>query len=338
MRVSASRSPVLQLLDEALSSERLAAALDLDDPEMAAVVERALGAPVRDTFRQRGKELRARLFALSWELAGGEGHPPTALAYLVEILHAGSLVVDDIEDDSVERRGAPALHRVHGTPVALNAANWLYCWAPALLETLALPAHVELVVQRRVAKTMLRCHYGQSLDLGVPVTEVPQARVMATVRTTTRLKTASLFELAVSLGALTAGADAAIERPLVAFARAFGVFLQMLDDQSGVARRIDKGREDVGKARLTWPWAWLAEDLDATTFERLQAQQREVVAGKRATDDVVRALGSALGDRGRTLASMEIGGAFAALACGMRHTPLLEQLRAEIESVERSFA
>src|SRR5512142_2931568 len=57
---------------------------------------------------------------------------PAELIGIVEGLHLGSLIIDDIEDESSTRRGGPTLHRQIGVPNALNAGNWLYFW-PALL-------------------------------------------------------------------------------------------------------------------------------------------------------------------------------------------------------------
>jgi hypothetical protein len=57
---------------------------------------------------------------------------------VVESLHAGSLIVDDIEDDSDLRRDAATLHRIYGVPVALNAGNWLYFWPQVLLSRIPL--------------------------------------------------------------------------------------------------------------------------------------------------------------------------------------------------------
>ena len=83
----------------------------------AHVWKQALGAPLESVLSRPGKEFRARLLTTSYLLAGGA--PPIAaeIPALLEILHAGSLVVDDIEDDSESRRGAPSLHVAYGTPV-----------------------------------------------------------------------------------------------------------------------------------------------------------------------------------------------------------------------------
>ena len=45
---------------------------------------------------------------------------------LIEHLHCASLIIDDIEDDSVQRRGKPCAHTVFGVDSAINAANLMY--------------------------------------------------------------------------------------------------------------------------------------------------------------------------------------------------------------------
>ncbi len=76
--------------------------------------EDSLLAPVREILSRPGKAIRASLVEAGYELIRpGETPPPAAVA-LVEILHAGSLIVDDIEDDSPVRRGGKAVHRIFG--------------------------------------------------------------------------------------------------------------------------------------------------------------------------------------------------------------------------------
>ena len=187
------------------------------------------------------------------------GHP-RELPLVVESLHAGSLIIDDIEDDSAFRRGAAALHRRHGVPVAINAANWLYFWAQVLLARLRLPDAARLLAHERLAECLMRCHEGQALDLTVRVDELPQAQVPAVVHAITRLKT----------GAPARARDLSRRHRRGRWWRAarrdrqvregVGVGLQMLDDVSGVLslERRHKAIEDLQQRRATWVWAWLA--------------------------------------------------------------------------------
>ena len=45
---------------------------------------------------------------------------------LIEMLHCASLIIDDIEDGSLMRRGQPCSHKVYGVDSAINAANLIY--------------------------------------------------------------------------------------------------------------------------------------------------------------------------------------------------------------------
>src|SRR6186997_813122 len=55
--------------------------------------EASLVGPLRDFFARPGKEFRARLVECGYKLGGGHGDPPVLLPWIVEILHAGSLIV-----------------------------------------------------------------------------------------------------------------------------------------------------------------------------------------------------------------------------------------------------
>eukprot|EP00939_MAST-03C_sp_MAST-3C-sp1_P004871 g4871.t1 len=85
------------------------------------------------------------------------------------MLHNASLIIDDIEDGSLLRRGRPAAHVVFGTPIALNAANWKYF--DALSGLLELQSHdvVDadhmLEIVRIYTDEMQRAHRGQALDI-----------------------------------------------------------------------------------------------------------------------------------------------------------------------------
>lgn len=80
---------------------------------------------VRDYPLRGGKMMRSCLCLATARAFGAafEDALPTAVA--IELLHNAMLIHDDIEDGSDERRGHPALHRLHGVPLALNAGDTL---------------------------------------------------------------------------------------------------------------------------------------------------------------------------------------------------------------------
>lgn len=242
----------------------------------------ALLRPLREFLARPGKQLRASLVETGFALAGGrDGSCPPELPLLTEALHAGSLIVDDVEDGSLSRRGAPSLHASHGVPIALNAGNWLYFWALALLARSALDDTQRLRAHEAIAARLLACHEGQALDLTVRLIDLAQREVMPVVRTLSACKTGGLFALALELGAIAAHAPETVRRALAAFGCEAGVGLQMLDDLSGVLNpeRKHKGCEDLVLGRATWVWAWLSEDLDAGAYAASCRALRAVTDG-----------------------------------------------------------
>ena len=297
---------------------------------------RALIDPALEFVGRPGKQLRGRLVERVWTLAGGQGAAPAELLLAIELLHAGSLIIDDIEDGSATRRGRPALHRSWGLPVALNAGNWLYFLA---LDVLGRSGIVDAGVPagRRAVQALVRCHHGQALDVSVRVCDLRPREVHDVVATITGLKTASLTELAARLSAAAAGADRGMTSALARFGHELGVYLQMLDDLSSVtvAERRDKGAEDLALARATWPWAWLAEELDAREFAELQARARRVEANEDAFA-LVDALGAAAGEVGAKAARARIAPAIEVVA-ELVGQAAVEAIEAEIRGWEAEF-
>lgn len=277
MNAPALRTPptaLSSLLEEQLSFTELSRLLDEDDAAALALARDVLYRPLADLLSRRGKEFRARLLAHGYALVRDDRSPPLPpeLPQLVEMLHAGSLVVDDIEDAATERRGAPALHVAHGLPAALNAGNWLYFWPLHRLANLPLPPALLADLHAEVSATMLRCHHGQGLDLGVRVDAVSPRDLPAVVLLSTRLKTGALLELSLRLGGLVAGAPRATVDALGRFGREVGIALQTLDDLGSITApsRRNKALEDLAAARLTWAWAFVAEEVDEVTVRSLQ--------------------------------------------------------------------
>lgn len=238
--------------------------------------ERALIGIARELLNRPGKQVRARLVELSFELAGGErGALSPRVAQLVELVHAGSLIIDDIQDNSMERRGGPAIHRTYGTPRAINTGTWLYFAAYHLIDCAGFTDRTALEIQRRLTRMMFRSHQGQALDLALDVTALRQRDIPTLAEGVAVFKSGELMSFAAALGGTVADASAATLVALARFGSALGVALQHIDDASGLRGRRDKGREDLAGRRVTWPWACLATQLDELRFAKLQRTLRE---------------------------------------------------------------
>ena len=106
----------------------------LDDIDAAAQQE--LIAPGRDLVSRGGKRWRPLLMVLVCEALGGMD-AALPLVPLVEFPHNASLIHDDIEDNSDERRGLPAVHVIHGVDMAINSGSFLFFLAPACINSWA---------------------------------------------------------------------------------------------------------------------------------------------------------------------------------------------------------
>ncbi len=336
-------SPLVTLIREEFEEKRLCHTLDLGEER---IPERLWGAslsgPLVELLSRPGKEFRSRLVEVAYDVGCGDGSAPMPhlLPLLVEILHAGSLIVDDIEDDSKYRRGKAALHLVVGMPLALNAGNWLYFLPHSVMEQMALPPAIELQVRRVLDRGVLRCHYGQALDLGARLGSLAQREVFDVVSLSTRLKTGSLLELAAELGGTAASAPPELCAELARFGRNYGVALQMLDDVSGLfeERRAHKGHEDLVNGRPTWPWAWLAQKLDEVSYSRLQHRAREVERRELHPEALAKTMRRELGSTPYRPVHEQLNQALSRLERMVDSRRSLQPLVEEIERLERAYA
>lgn len=314
-------------------------ASSLDPHVPAAVWRRALSGPAAEFLARPGKELRTTIVRAGWLLGGGApGGMHARLPLVIELLHAGSLIVDDVEDSSPERRGAPALHELVGVPLAINTGSWMYFWALAEIAELGLPPSIELAAQRTAISTLVRCHQGQALDLAVRIADLDATDVPAVVAATTRLKTGALCRLAAELGAIAADATSERRTAIARFGETMGIGLQMLDDLGSLtspARRA-KGLEDLHGGRPTWPWAWLAEHRPFA-WARLAAMERAVAAGTGDPDAVLQALVDEVGAIGRTVIRTTLDGALAELVREVGRSPITERIGDELARMEQSY-
>lgn len=324
-------SSLLQLLDE--ETQRLAKFLP------PALWEQALIGPAREFLQRPGKQFRARLVDAGWTLAGGAGSgAPLELVLAVELIHAGALIVDDVQDGAVTRRGAPALHRLVGVPLALNTGGWLYFLPLALVDRAGFDAEIAIALQRCMQQTMLICHEGQALDLAWRVTDLDQVDVASVVAETTARKTAALTESAAVLGALAAGASTACVQGLGAFGHELGVGLQMFDDLGSLTNpaRAEKAAEDLGGARPTWPWAWAAQSCDPASYLELVREARRVAAGA-SCEPLAQRLAARVAGIGEACARARLRESFACLRASSSVASAVERLERDFQGLAESY-
>jgi geranylgeranyl pyrophosphate synthase len=261
---------------EAAWDGRLSELLGFESVVVEGVLRKSLLEPVGALISNRGKRVRAQLVSLAYRLVHAEGMASLsaakqcrACAEAIELIHAGSLIVDDIEDGSQMRRGKPSVHVQYGMPLALNAGNWLYFWPFEVLRGSGLSRAQVLSVYEHYHRTLLRAHFGQAIDLGSKVNYLPQASVTEVCLASTRLKTGALTGFAAVLGGAVAGAAEPVLTLLDEFGADLGVALQMFDDLGNVISKCDplKRYEDLALSRPSWVWACAATRSNAYEYE-----------------------------------------------------------------------
>jgi geranylgeranyl pyrophosphate synthase len=226
--------------------------------------------PLREFFKNPGKNIRPRLVELGFrfsslsddeELSDEVQQKIKVASTIIEALHAGSIIVDDIQDESTVRRNSPTLHLKHGLPLALNAGNWLYFWALEQIRELKLPPQVSESLLFDCLGLLTRAHYGQALDVGVKINEIEQRRVRDVCLASMELKTGTLFSLALRLGIAICPSSSA-HSSLTALGARLGVALQAYDDAGNFIlppkSEASKRHEDLKLRRPTWVWAQAA--------------------------------------------------------------------------------
>ena len=195
---------------------------------MPANTER-VGEAMAYTLLAPSKRVRPVLTLLSAELCGGETGNALVAACAVEMVHASSLILDDLPsmDDAAVRRGRPANHVAYGEAIAILAAFGLLDAAFGAIARgyePALATQLTALVSDAIGGEGLIG--GQAADL----LATDQSITFEMLERIHRGKTGALFSAAATAGALTAGAPRESIASLQAFAKNLGLAFQIIDD------------------------------------------------------------------------------------------------------------
>jgi geranylgeranyl diphosphate synthase, type II len=121
----------------------------------------------RDYSERGGKYLRATLLILCCEAMGGNTRDAIKTAAAMQISQDWILISDDIEDDSIERRGKPTLHRIYGKELAINASDALetVMWKVVIDNLLSLSLEKTKAILEEFYKGMMRTTLGQGIEI-----------------------------------------------------------------------------------------------------------------------------------------------------------------------------
>ena len=179
-----------------------------------------------------GKRLRPALVVAACEACGGSVEAALPAAAAVEMLHAYTLVHDDLPamDDDDERRGRPTVHVAFGEAIAILAGDGLLTAAFGALADLGAgaAAAVRVLAARAGQRELLA---GQAIDLALVATGEAARASLATVEDLHAKKTGALFAAACELGAIAAGAGGEARAKLARYGLALGIAFQHADDR-----------------------------------------------------------------------------------------------------------
>ena len=213
----------------AWSGEKLARVEQALSEWVVADAPAGLGDAMRYAVLDGGKRLRPLLVFAACDAAQGDTAAALRAACAVELIHAYSLVHDDLPcmDNDVLRRGKPTVHVKFGQAQALLAGDALQARAFGVLAGSGLPGAAEACALLAGAAGATGMAGGQDIDLGAT------GRTLALSELTTmhRMKTGALIAAAVQLGARSGRPLAASQTTaLDLYASAAGLAFQVVDD------------------------------------------------------------------------------------------------------------
>lgn len=228
-----------------------------------------------------GKRLRACLVYITGSTLGSDPDRLDAPAAAVELIHAYSLVHDDLPcmDDDDLRRGKPTIHKQWDEATAMLVGDALQTLAFELLGASGLPNAADLVLTLARASGSRGMAGGQALDLAATgrITDFDELRQIHA------LKTGALISASVMLGVQAAGTrDDHTITALRAYSQALGLGFQIRDDILDIEGDSDMLGKNTGAD----------EALEKATYPALIGLDGAKRAALEARDDALRALDS----------------------------------------------
>ena len=210
--------------------------------------QKSLTEPIWDFLDRGGKRWRPVLFLLIYNALGGEDMERVKdLVIIPELIHNGTIIIDDIEDKGELRRGKPCLHHIFGEDIAVNAGNFLYFFPLiAVIKNKNLETKIKEKVYEIFTQEMINVSLGQGTDIfwhkgkAREISEEEYLQMCA-------YKTGCLARMSAKIAAILANADNETIEKVGKIAESIGVAFQIQDDILDIALR-GKEREKFGKS------------------------------------------------------------------------------------------
>ncbi|MDI6805385.1 MAG: polyprenyl synthetase family protein [Candidatus Bathyarchaeia archaeon] len=196
-------------------------------------LNKAIAEPIWEFLERGGKRWRPALFLLIIEALGKNSEDFVDFAIIPEVIHNGTLMVDDIEDASEFRRGKPCTYKIYGLDIAINAGNAMY-----YLPLLPLIKNREKISKEKLCKVyeiyvqeMISLSMGQAMDIawhrGIANADKLEEKDYLQM---CAYKTGTLARMSAKIAAVLADANEELTDKLGCFAESIGIAFQMQDD------------------------------------------------------------------------------------------------------------
>ncbi|HEY9190143.1 MAG TPA: polyprenyl synthetase family protein [Sulfurovum sp.] len=207
----------------------------------------------------KGKRLRAKLILK----IAGSGLSVIKTAAIVEMIHAASLLHDDVIDDAYTRRSKPSINALYGNKTAIMFGDILY--SKGFLEL----NHISTEVAKTVSNAVVELSLGELKDVSLSKTfTLDRALYLEMIYQ----KTASLMEASAGAAALLAGKPKEV---YMTYGRNLGIAFQMIDDILDItADEATLGKpalHDFEEGKTTLPYIYLYEVLEDDEKEKLRS-------------------------------------------------------------------
>jgi geranylgeranyl diphosphate synthase type I len=196
-------------------------------------LDKAIAEPIWNFLDRGGKRWRPSMFMLVVEALGKDVEALKEFAIIPEVIHNGTIMIDDIEDNSELRRGKPCTHRLFGLDVAINAGNSMYYLPLMTLEKHrdALGADKLSRIYAIYVREMINISLGQAMDIAwhrglADADKLDERRYLQMCA----YKTGALARMAARIACVLCDASEDTVERLGRFAESVGVAFQIQDD------------------------------------------------------------------------------------------------------------
>ncbi|MAG16161.1 hypothetical protein CMO88_03805 [Candidatus Woesearchaeota archaeon] len=215
-------------------------------------INEVLTKPTWDLLNRGGKQWRPLLMFLSCSSVGGNPKSIAKFSVIPELIHNGTLIADDVEDNSITRRNKATIHRKYGVDVAVNLSSMLYYLPLSIIKNSKLDNEIKIKIYELVNEELLKMHFGQGTDIYWHKTlcQVSENQYFAMCAN----KAGTLARLSAKLGAILGNGTDKQVFALGKFAEAIGVAFQIQDDVLNLRGGLGKAiGEDITESKMSLP-------------------------------------------------------------------------------------